>query len=267
MARIRTIKPEFWHDEKLGALKRDERLLFIGLWNLADDQGVCKANPVFIKSSLFPYDEDLRVNTLTSWLGNLQKARMLVPFTFNSESYYMIRTFLDHQVINRPSEPKWPDGFLQNLHNQKENGTHGGLTEGSPPEKEGEQGNGTGKGKGTGKPPLAEVLVFTNPFSEGFLQHWQMWKQFKKEQFKFSYKSVISEQGALNDLVKVSGGDEQLAIAVIEQSIAKGWKGFFELKENKNGQPNSKNGHGGDPKAKGTRSSVKQVFDERYSKS
>jgi hypothetical protein len=35
----------------------------------------------------------------------------------------------------------------------------------------------------------------------------------------------------------------------------------------KNGQSNSKNGHRGDTKAKGTRSSVKQVFDERYSKS
>ena len=40
MARIRTIKPQFWDDLKIGRLSRDARLLYIGLWNFADDLGV-----------------------------------------------------------------------------------------------------------------------------------------------------------------------------------------------------------------------------------
>ena len=44
MARIRTIKPEFWEDEKIGKLPIPCRLFFIGCWNFADDFGVIKGN-------------------------------------------------------------------------------------------------------------------------------------------------------------------------------------------------------------------------------
>jgi hypothetical protein len=62
-----------------------------------------------------------------------------------------------------------------------------------------------------------------------FTEAWKLWTNFKKEQFQFAYKQ-ISEQGALNDLVDLSGGDMEKAIEIIHQSIKKGWKGFFELK-------------------------------------
>ena len=39
MARIRTIKPEFWTDEKVVTLPFEARLLFIGMWNFCDDEG------------------------------------------------------------------------------------------------------------------------------------------------------------------------------------------------------------------------------------
>lgn len=101
MAKIRTVKPELWEDEKLGKLKRDCRLTFLGLFNFADDQGVIKSNPVYIKSRIYPYDEDLRVNELKTWLDALVKARMLIPFEFKKEGYYVIRTFRDHQKIDQ----------------------------------------------------------------------------------------------------------------------------------------------------------------------
>lgn len=62
-----------------------------------------------------------------------------------------------------------------------------------------------------------------------FTEAWRLWTNFKKEQFQFSYKQ-ISEQGALKDLTELSAGDMDKAIAIIHQSIKKGWKGFFELK-------------------------------------
>ena len=101
MAKIRTVKPEFWEDEKIGKLKRECRLLFLGLFNFADDQGVIKSNPVYIKSRVFPYDEDLRVNELKNWLGALVQARMLIPFQHKGEGYYVIRTFNGHQKIDQ----------------------------------------------------------------------------------------------------------------------------------------------------------------------
>lgn len=77
------------------------------------------------------------------------------------------------------------------------------------------------------KTKLKIVLPFE---SEEFSNYWTMWKDFKKKQFKFTYATPQSEQAALKDLVKLSNGDEQTALQIIEQSLAKGWKGFFALK-------------------------------------
>lgn len=75
------------------------------------------------------------------------------------------------------------------------------------------------------------------PFeSENFLNHWNIWKRYKKDQHKFIYKTPISEQAALNDLVKLAEGREDKAIEIIMQSISKSWKGFFEIKTNENGK-------------------------------
>jgi len=66
-----------------------------------------------------------------------------------------------------------------------------------------------------------------------FIKYWEIWLEYKKEQYNFTYKSLAMKQAALNDLVKLSKGLEENAIKIIEQSLAKGWKGFFELKTEK----------------------------------
>jgi hypothetical protein len=81
-------------------------------------------------------------------------------------------------------------------------------------------------------------IVF--PFdSEVFKKYWSLWLEFKKEQFNFTYKSNISIQSALNELVRLSNGQEQIAIKIIEQSMAKGWQGFFQLKNESNATTNN----------------------------
>lgn len=101
MARIRTIKPEFWEDEKIGKLPIPCRLFFIGCWNFADDFGVIKGNVALLKSQIFPYDENLRVSEIKKWIDALVDARMLVPIIHAEESYYFIRTFRSHQVLDK----------------------------------------------------------------------------------------------------------------------------------------------------------------------
>jgi len=158
--RIRTIKPELWTNPKIGRLKREERLLFIGLLNLADDQGVVLNNASFIKSQLFAYDKDLRETSVEAWLNSLCNARLIVPFEYRTEGYYIIRTFEKHQVINRPSKPKFPIELINNiLENYSEN-THGVLTEHSSPELGRE-----GKGKEDINISLGENFVEISPDS------------------------------------------------------------------------------------------------------
>jgi hypothetical protein len=77
-------------------------------------------------------------------------------------------------------------------------------------------------------------LIF--PFtSENFLKVWGYWKQYKNKEHGFKFKTVLSEQAALKKLGELAKQDEDIAIKIIEQSLANGWQGFFELKDTKNG--------------------------------
>jgi len=82
-----------------------------------------------------------------------------------------------------------------------------------------------------------EVLF---PFdSDNFKKYWSLWVEYKKVQHNFTYKSPITIQSSLNDLVKLSKGNEEIAIKIIDQSISKSWKGFFELKNENNANTNN----------------------------
>lgn len=74
------------------------------------------------------------------------------------------------------------------------------------------------------------------PFAgENFKKTWDDWKLYKKKEHRFSYKSENSEMTGLKSLFEMSGGNENSAIRIIEQSITNGWKGLFHLKNNSNG--------------------------------
>ena len=56
MAKIRGIKPETWTDEDLVSVSAYARLLFIGLWNFACDNGHLDDKPRQIKMRILPAD-------------------------------------------------------------------------------------------------------------------------------------------------------------------------------------------------------------------
>ncbi len=109
MSRNRVIKPEFWDDEKICKVKRDARLTFIGLWNNSDDYGVVKGHPGWLKSRIFPYDEDLSLGEFKKWLDDLEDIDVIIPFIAHGESYYFIKHFLVHQKIDKPSKTRNPE--------------------------------------------------------------------------------------------------------------------------------------------------------------
>lgn len=108
MARIRSIKPEFFADELLGTLPRDLRLLYVGLWTLADDDGRFRANPALIRSALFPYDEDLTQHQVSDWLGTLAGHDRVLLYEHGGQQYGVIRRWSQHQKIAHPSLSKLP---------------------------------------------------------------------------------------------------------------------------------------------------------------
>ena len=68
MPRIGQIKPEFYLDAELAQCSREARLLFPGLWILADRAGRLKNRPAKIKAQIFPYDSDIDAATITERL-------------------------------------------------------------------------------------------------------------------------------------------------------------------------------------------------------
>lgn len=91
---------EFWLDEKIGSLPPEARLLYIGTWSLADDNGVLRGNPAYIRSQLFAYDEEVTAADVRRWIELLTAERMLVPFVHRGEHYLLVRRFRDHQKID-----------------------------------------------------------------------------------------------------------------------------------------------------------------------
>lgn len=102
MARIRTIKPKFWDDVKIGKLSRDARLLYIGMWNFCDDLGVIIAEPIWLKSKIFPFDQ-IQLQQFERFCAELQKLGFISLFSYKNEKFYYLPKFSNHQVINRPN--------------------------------------------------------------------------------------------------------------------------------------------------------------------
>lgn len=108
MPRIRSLKPEIWDDEALGACTRDARLLFVGLITQADDSGRFRAAPALLRASIFPYDEKLTKDRVEVWIDELADAGLVSLYTVKRERYGEFPTWSSHQKIDRPSESKIP---------------------------------------------------------------------------------------------------------------------------------------------------------------
>lgn len=105
MARIRTIKPEFWQDEDIASLDPMTQLLAIGLLNHSDDEGYFKAHPQLIKSSVFPFsDQSLNVHGM---LIQLSKIGYITLYEgSDNKKYGVVNNFVKHQKVNRPNPSK-----------------------------------------------------------------------------------------------------------------------------------------------------------------
>lgn len=111
MARIRTIKPEFWTSEQVAECSPNARLLFIGLWTFSDDNGVHPASTARAKMEVFPADGFSR-GDVAGLIQELLDAGLLVEYQIEGEAYWRI-TGWHHQRIDQPTyKHPLPDGTL-----------------------------------------------------------------------------------------------------------------------------------------------------------
>lgn len=93
MARSRNIKPSFFMNEDIIELPFEARLLFIGLWILADREGRLENRPKKIKMSLFPAD-DINV---AEQLENISKFGFIELYNADGIDVIQIVNFVKHQ--------------------------------------------------------------------------------------------------------------------------------------------------------------------------
>ncbi|ACL61731.1 hypothetical protein [Methylobacterium nodulans] len=132
MARIRTIKPEYWTSEQVMELSVPARLLFIGLWNFCDDHGRMAVSAKRIKAQIYPSD-DFTAADIHGMLTELSVSGLVRFYDVDNKQFLEV-TGWRHQNINRRGKPMTPlPPWAQTVPDQ------GSLTEGSLPEKEREK--------------------------------------------------------------------------------------------------------------------------------
>lgn len=156
MARIRTVKPEFWTDEDLATVTETARLVAIGLLNLSDDEGFFNANIRLIECSLFPLTEpSLSIHECLKQLINI--GYLDVRTTADGKSYGHVVNFTKHQKVNRPTASKIKPLFIDNSEltvlTEDSLSNHGSITVGK--ERKGKE-----QGKEQGKDQQQEIKKF-----------------------------------------------------------------------------------------------------------
>jgi hypothetical protein len=156
MARIRTIKPEFFTSLTIADLTPEQRLTFVGLWTHVDDAGRCIDDPRLIKAAVWPLDDrtaaDIEID-----LKALSESSLILRYTLNRKRFLAVRSWSEHQRINRPTPSNLPDPQDCEITpppppptcgNDDSRSTHGEHSEDSRQERKGKEGNREGKGVG-----------------------------------------------------------------------------------------------------------------------
>jgi hypothetical protein len=124
MARIRTVKPEFFRHYGLYQAEKETRLplrvAFAGLWTAADREGRFRWDPPNLKLDCLPYDEI----DFSKVLEALRIKEFVVRYQVGDGTYGYIPSWKRHQVINQREaqsvipEPEAPAGADTCMHVQ-----------------------------------------------------------------------------------------------------------------------------------------------------
>lgn len=101
MARARNIKPGFFLNDTLAGCEPLARLLFAGLWTIADREGRLEDRPKRIKAEILPYDDC----DPESLLQQLHDARFIVRYEADGERYIQVATWTKHQDPHYKERP------------------------------------------------------------------------------------------------------------------------------------------------------------------
>lgn len=104
MARIRTVKPEFWSDSLMVQLPPLARLLYVAIWTAADDHGCLQDEPERLAMEVMPREDPAAVDDMVQLL--IASGRMTLCASEDGWTYLEVARWADHQRIDRPSKSR-----------------------------------------------------------------------------------------------------------------------------------------------------------------
>ncbi|MFW6557570.1 hypothetical protein [Acinetobacter baumannii] len=93
MARARNIKPSFFTNDDLGEINPLARLLFIGMWTIADYKGCFEYKPKRLKVQILPYDNC----DIEQLVNDLEKSGFISIYSVRGRKYIKAINFTKHQ--------------------------------------------------------------------------------------------------------------------------------------------------------------------------
>ena len=159
MPRMRYLKPGFFKDEDLVALPFWVRILFAGLWVIADRDGRLEDRPKRIKVEVFPYD-DVDIEDGLVLLAKPKgpgRSPFINRYLTDNEGYIEIVNWFEHQRLHHTEKASDIPKYTKSM-KLKEITVKEPLKDGEKPE-----GMGMGMGMGMGRkdpPPSAQSLRF-----------------------------------------------------------------------------------------------------------
>lgn len=110
MPRIRSIHPEICESESLAKVSAEAERTLVRLWTHCDDEGRCKANPVLLKSKLYPFHEKVTAPQVSKDLKELAGVGSVVLYEVDGTEYLYvpIEAWRKWQKPQHPQPSKLP---------------------------------------------------------------------------------------------------------------------------------------------------------------
>lgn len=217
MARIRSIKPEFWTSEQVMNLPPLARLVFIGMWTHSDDGGNHPASARTLKAQIFPSD-DFTAAQVQEFVDAIVAQGLAQVYEVAGKTYWHITGWAKHQRIEKPTyrHPKPLDSAPppQPVVEQSSNPPLP-VTDSSPPEW-----SGVGIGVGIGdvatpagaapKPPATKPKTVKASKSTPV---WSAYSQAYSKRYGVAPVGSAKANSQLCQLVDLIGADDAVAVA------------------------------------------------------
>ena len=230
--RARNIKPGFFTSDQVAENDFAGRLLFIGMWLMADCNGNLEYRPMKIKATIFPLD-NVDVKKLTI---NLEKSGLIKSYSADGKSYINIPKFLKHQNPHKNERDK--GGIFPEYKTNAEEPhciAQSRIIQNNP-DKSGKIQSDPADSlflnpdslilnpdSNTPKPPKGDVIeIPENLNNQNFLEAWEEWQTHRKE-----IRKKLTPTTAKAQIKKLATMGAEGAAKAIRFSIEKGWTGIF----------------------------------------